>query len=70
MELIEAQPLQIPYDYDRRNKHFINPKSIIVASFNDGFTEARNWINVKLIDKTEWLIKREDFDKMITGKGD
>lgn len=65
MVLIEARPLRVKFDHDHRNNYFINPEKIIRASFNDAFKEAENWINVKLIDDTEWMIRREIFNQMV-----
>ena len=65
MVLLEARPLQRPFNYDPRNKHFINPDKIIYVTYNDAFKEAEEWVNVKLMDNSEWMIRRSEFNEMV-----
>lgn len=64
MVLLEARPLQVPFNYDHSNRHFINPDKIVVVTFNDNINASERWVNAKLIDGTEWLIRRSEFNEM------
>lgn len=65
MVLIEAMPLQVPFDHDPRNKHFINPEKIIRVSYSDKLDVSERWVNAKIVDGTEWMIRREIFNEMV-----